>query len=336
MEGKGGAMEFICPSIAGYLRRELGKDPDEDVSWARNVDLLNFSSSDGVNNFSAIQFALPNGAPAAARVFVPREARLLADGRAMLEYVRRAAQWVAGLWWSEPIAGLTISVWLTPIKKTWCSEGGGKGGRSSRLGRCEVNSGETRFARDGSRHISVWRAEDWSKVVLHELFHAFGWDRLVPEEQRRNGSNPSEALVEAMAILAHCQLLGGPRQWREFFDRELRWSLGIAARLRALPWQPQGTSVHSYYVLKCALILSLPLFAAWLRRPAAIASSNTPSIKAQDSAVQMARASWPSLASQALQALQTRLAAPAAPLTDRCTSMRMAYHQLSLAPQLHQ
>ena len=240
------------------------------------------------------------------RVGVSRDCPVPFDFDRILDYVQAAANWIGTLRWSESIRLLDITLWLTPLRKIWCPQ---PEPTVNRIGRCEVNSGETAFPNRDERRITVWRAEDWSKVILHELFHAFGWDRLIPHTPDKQ----SEALVETMATLAHCQLLGGPDNWRTLLEREKLWMARQVAALQTYPWEPERTAVHSYYILKTALILNLVQFAAWLRQPE----------------LEQLKRSWTFLVNQSLNQLPPP-PTPSSPLS--CFPMRMVFAQLSLSP----
>jgi hypothetical protein len=169
----------------------------------------------------------------------------------------------------------------------------------------------------------VWRLEDWHKVVLHELLHAFNWDRLVPTDtgdtDGGGGADPllSEAVVEAMATLLHCQLVGGSAGWRPALARERQWMMQQVALLQSNTWKPQQTSVYSYYMVKAALLhddVALAQFARWIRSPT-VAACQT---------------SWTKLYQWAINRLPTIGSATTSAAS--CVSMRMVYHQLALNP----
>lgn len=288
-------MQFICPSIKTYL---------ETCGGNKSLDVLTRRGHSDVLNLDYVFVAN-----------ISRDCSHGYDLGAILDYVLMAAEWVGRLKWSTPVRRLSVTLWLSPMKKVWCPVAQGV----NLIGKCEVNSGETHFVSGDRRNISVWRAEDWSKVVLHELFHAFNWDRLVPSTR----DNQSEALVETMAILTHCQLLGGPNGWRELLAVEQQWMWQQVLTLFRHPWKPVQTSVHSYYVLKCALIMALPVFSAWLKQPSETACAD----------------SWPQLVELVLKQLHAaRITHSGQPSTasvspPQCISLRMSFHQLSLQPK---
>ena len=247
---------------------------------------------------------------------------------AIAAFAALAIRWVGGLRWSTRVPRLSVMLWLTPLPKVWCRNGGPE----SLLGPCEVNSGDTEFLKDGSRKIRVWRAEDWSLILLHELFHAFNWDRLVPSGTNtevgadrslgaqipRVFANPSEALVDAMALLAHCQLLGapnGPTGWKPLLQDEQEWSVRQAVHVLRSSWRSRDTSVFSYFVLKAALVSDLGAFSNWLKQPTA-------------AACQM---SWNALVHSVLSNFYNRQGSKDDTL-EACVPMSRARHRLSLRP----
>lgn len=287
---RGGGVDFVCPSIRSYLAKEAGF-----MDELKRSSILNLK---GNLNMSLNM-----------KVRISRRCDQPYDLSLILDYVEQAATFIGRLHWSEPMSHLEIDLFLTPLKKVWCPNKLAV----NLIGKCEVNSGETYFASKDRRHITVWRSEDWSKVILHELFHAFNWDRLVPS----TSDNQSEALVETMANIIHCQILAGPAGWPELLEQEKRWMLRQAAALYSHRWEPDKTSVHSYYVIKAALVHNLFLFAQWLR-------GHSPA---------QLRAAWPKLVHDCLRSLQPLIQSINTTDDEQCLSMRMVFTQLALDPK---
>ena len=283
-------MDFICPSIADYIR-ECEKTDDGLIVAERKGEIKSIQ----------LRFVI--------RASIGKHCTVEYDLERILDYVLAVTEFIGGLYWSERINFLTITLWLTPLRKIWCPAPAS----TNLIGKCQVNSGDTSFPKHDRRHIRVWRAEDWSKVVLHELFHAFNWDRLVP----RTVDNQSEALVETMAVLVHCQILAGSRGWRKLLEAELQWMRKQVATLVRYPWKPEKTSVRSYYILKTSLLNNLEAFAHWLKQPEA----------------KSMRSSWSALATTSVDQLLLQVAAnPPVTTHSPCISMRMVKSQLSLCP----
>jgi hypothetical protein len=281
-------MNFVCPTIKDYIGQcESDKDGVAILERKGFIKKLNLTYG--------------------FRVVVSRHCTIKYDLERVLDYVLMVTEFVGGLYWSTPINFLTIDLWLTPLRKIWCPEAEA----INLIGKCHVNSGDTAFPHHDKRHIRVWRAEDWSKVVLHELFHAFNWDRLVPQTE----DNQSEALVETMAVLLHCQFLGGITGWRKLLDAELGWMKKQVATLSRHRWEPDKTSVRSYYILKTALLSNLDEFSRWLKQPSPV----------------ILRQSWVPLATTSVQTLLKSIH-PTQHSTAKCLSMRMVFSQLSLNP----
>lgn len=291
-------MDYVCPRIRAFLKEN------------RDYDMLQRSINIGTSRVSFQVGIVRRGSPTY-------------DLESILDYCTLATEIVSSLAWSSSnVTELEVTLWLTPFRKTWCVEQGVDQGASkgfNSLGVCEVNSGETRFIGFHKRQITVWRAEDWSKVLLHELFHAFDWDRLVPSTP----DNQSEALVEAMATLVHCQLLGG-REWPSILTQERVWMLRQVCALTSNPWQANKTSVTSYYLLKASLLYN----DAAMRRLKEWLQSKTE---------QDCRKSWDRMVQRQRDALSNYISSSsicADPFWLRsCVPMRMVYYQLSLHPK---
>lgn len=284
-------VDFVCPSIRSYLDDQ--KQSNRLIIYNRDVK-ISLKVGQPITNVTI-------------KIGISRDCPIRYNLSRIANYVETVSRWVGSLFWSTFVRDLDITLWLTPLRKTWCPDTTAM----NFIGKCEVNSGETFFAGPNRREITIWRAEDWSKVVLHELFHAFNWDRLIP----RTSTNASEALVELMANVLHCELLGGPIGWRELFEQEKRWTMNQVNHLRKYRWQPDKTSVSSYYILKGALMNNLPQFRQWL----------------QSNSLDVLHDRWPKLVASSFSLLSS-------PSTKdgngrgECISMRMIFSQLALEP----
>lgn len=170
----------------------------------------------------------------------------------ILEYMEFCVDYIASLRWSSPIDYLSVTIEFSPAKKVWC---GGE------IDKCNINSGETDF-QGKKRYIRIWRREDYHKVLLHELLHAFNWDRLVQSENPRE----SEAMIEALAVLFHCWILGGDQN-QELLEKERRWFTKQLYWLKTRKWSTKDTNVSEYIILKSALLLTpalLSRFWSWI------------------------------------------------------------------------
>lgn len=184
------------------------------------------------------------------------------DMDALIELVRFLILWIVDLKWSTSISSLDVRLDLTQHKKQWCWK------QTSIIDKCNINSGETEF--DGlKRVIRIWRREDYHKVLIHELLHAFNWDRLIPHLPKSQGRQ-SEAMVEAVAFILHAKLLGGPTNFRAILTSERAWSATLTDLLFQKSWSTRDTNVKEYIILKSSLVLTDRLFdkfLAWLNLP---------------------------------------------------------------------
>ena len=148
------------------------------------------------------------------------------------------------LWWREDPRQVSADTWPT---------------------RREVNGGWTV---SGSSLICVYRAEEWDRVVLHEMIHALEWDWPMPERplacwglgsQARLVPALFEAWTELLAEWLWCgwhastedtegQTWLHQRQWQDAQARQI-----LARYMRTGASWEENTSVFAYYVLKAAL-----------------------------------------------------------------------------------
>lgn len=146
------------------------------------------------------------------------------------------------LWWRDDPRHLGADAWPT---------------------RREINGGWTVA---GSSVICVYRAEEWTRVVLHEMIHALEWDWHMPYTAPLPcwglpaGSHMMPAFFEAWTeLLAEwiwCGFYGvdwrHQRAWQDMQARQI-----LARHQEGMPWV-ENTSVFAYYVLKAALAPYMP------------------------------------------------------------------------------
>jgi hypothetical protein len=198
------------------------------------------------------------------RLYFPPNAVTNANPKFVADYIAAVIEWIASFRCSSThVEKLSIDLWWTPFRKVW------RPLEQPEVGMCEVNSGETAFIGKRERRIRIWRQEDWHKVVLHELLHAFDFDRLCGNTHPERWLHESETLVEVVALILHCQLLGGPGAgWRQILQLERNWMAQQVAILLRTKWSAPDTAVFSYYVLKAALVIddyALSQFMTYLR-----------------------------------------------------------------------
>jgi hypothetical protein len=118
-----------------------------------------------------------------------------------------------------------------------------------------VNGG---WAVPGSAEITVYRAEEWDRVLLHESIHALEWDWAMPESPLpcwglHNKASVQPALFEAWTELFAEWMWCG---WHNVpWERQRSWQDYQATQiLRRAPhvWK-ENTNLFAYYVLKAAL-----------------------------------------------------------------------------------
>jgi hypothetical protein len=292
-------MSFICPSIRESLKRDVGTALRGTRSGTAIV-----SSTNAPFNFT-IHITIPKNVYTKERV----------DMDALLAFTEYIIRWIASLRWSDTISNLTVRLDLTDAAKEWCWSS------TPEITRCNINSGETDIQGwSGRRDIRIWRREDYHKVLIHELLHAFGWDRLVHENSHE--SREPEALVEAVALLLHCRLLGGKGGYQEILESERKWTACLIQLLQSKRWTTSDTNCREYIIIKGSLILderSLARFWKWLRL----------------SDAQACRAAWPSLVQASMKSLPNALSKfpPLSPVLSECVPLHLVLHQLSLAPK---
>ena len=154
-----------------------------------------------------------------------------------------------------------ILAWFRPTRPIttllWWRDDPRQLGANEWAGRRQVNGGWTVV---GSDTICVYRAEEWDRVVFHELIHALEMDALMPEKPLACWGFPAGSRIQPTLFEAWTELLAEwfwCAWWGVPWDKQLAWSRGQALQLLArrsgnTPWR-EDTSVFAYYVLKAAL-----------------------------------------------------------------------------------
>jgi hypothetical protein len=120
-----------------------------------------------------------------------------------------------------------------------------------------VNGGWTT---QGSNTIVVYRAEEYDRVILHEIVHAMDWDwAAMPQrplacwglgDAAQLTPHLFEAWTELYAEWLWC--VWNDVDWAEQVEWATAQAVQICARQHGRPWR-ENTSVFAYYVLKAAL-----------------------------------------------------------------------------------
>lgn len=132
----------------------------------------------------------------------------------------------------------------------------------------------------GSHLIMIWREEEVFKVLVHELLHAYKWDRCIDEvflgklhrdifplSSTLSARAPRESVTETCTVLLTSILEGlmTGKNPREVFKKQLYWStLQMVKVWNRISRDPQGcfeqeTDVLSYYVLKTFFLWAIAL-----------------------------------------------------------------------------
>jgi hypothetical protein len=119
-----------------------------------------------------------------------------------------------------------------------------------------VNGG---FTHQGSDVITVYRQEEWDRVLIHEAIHANNWDWDVGETPEPCWDLGGEATVSPHLFEAWTELYA---EWlwsawhKTSWDAQVRWmryqAVQVLARNQGRPWQ-EDSNIFAYYVLKAAL-----------------------------------------------------------------------------------
>lgn len=121
--------------------------------------------------------------------------------------------------------------------------------------RRSVNGG---FTSPGSNTIVVYRAEEWDRVLIHEVIHALHWDWEVPSDpmpcwglgpQARLAPHLFEAWTELYAEWLFCGWHN--KSWSAQCDWMKTQAIQILARAPRV-WN-ENTNIFAYYILKAAL-----------------------------------------------------------------------------------
>ena len=117
----------------------------------------------------------------------------------------------------------------------------------------------------GSRDITVYRSEEWDRVLIHETIHALEWDWDMPEQPMpcwkfRSHDKLQPALFEAWTELYAEWLWCG---WHNVpWSTQRSWqdaqAIQILARAKRRRTWSEDTNVFAYYVLKAALAPHMP------------------------------------------------------------------------------
>ena len=275
-------MSFICPEIQTFI----------------NTNSKKFQTFSYQNQYKNVSYTI--------------EIFLLQKGeKNLLTFIENCIRWINDLKWSsQKNINLHIKIYFTDYKKIACFP-------NLVFNRCHINSGETDF-NGSNRTITIWRREDYHKVLIHELLHAFDWDDLVPVEVRHKpGNHQGEALVEAVAFLLHCFLIGGP-DWLSILEKEREWSLNLVRILKGEKWSPGDTNIREYIILKTALIYNENTFTQFIRF---LQLPNKKSCQNE----------WLNLINNCMQELNMNLVIGKVS-SKNCQSFQFMFYQLSLNP----
>lgn len=293
-------MSYICPSIATYIQDNNRKGL-----------AIDYSSQDKVAGMDLSVYVWM--VPGDLGLSVDNEPDLRSCLSHLHNFVKQMTAWVQTLKWStRNVSRLTIKLYLTPIRKEWSPQTDGLV-----IGPCQINSGETNYDSETARSITVWRREDFHKVLLHELLHAFDWDRLVPTSLRHNRAthqHQGEALVEACANILQCCLFAETEEDLErAIQTERKYAVNQVRQLSAFRWSSPKTHVYEYCILKTALLCTAAAnerFQSWLSQRSVAAC----------------QATWVKLTQTGLQELKALL--PSSPEQTDTISLQLVSHQL--------
>jgi hypothetical protein len=167
----------------------------------------------------------------------------------ILTWIGVPAPFTVVLWWREDPRRIRADEW--PTKKT-------------------VNGGWTTSG--GASTVYIYRSEEWTRVLIHEVIHAMEWDLAMPRRPLPCwglpvGSKVSSALFEAWTELfaewLWCAWNGNTLAiWKKQRDWQDAQAIQILARQGDAPWK-EDTSVFAYYVLKAALAPHIEVL--WVR-----------------------------------------------------------------------
>jgi len=180
---------------------------------------------------------------------------------------------------------LSIYLYLTNLKKILPNEG-------TDLNDSNVNTGFT-FGCSLKNDIYIFRKEEWSKVFIHEVIHAFGLDFAshdelnsvvnrkmlkffgINDEKNIHDLRIYEAYTETWATVLNTLFkVNSPKQIPFALQRQQIWSLNQYIKimnhyklvsLSAIENERQlilkeRITLYSYYILKCRLLLNIESF----------------------------------------------------------------------------
>jgi len=188
---------------------------------------------------------------------------------AAIYLVKRHSDW-------GKLEGLTLTIFLTPLKKT-------HDGKSELLPE-NVNTGSCTLG-NKNPHITIYRREEWFKVLLHELMHAFKcgpshknedkFESLIEQKWGIPEVSLDEAYAEAWARLINCAFYAvvnpGKRCLEQRFEslvkKEIRHATSMYSKVlkqygltcatlktvRRVSETPK-TNAFSYYILGGSLL----------------------------------------------------------------------------------
>lgn len=148
------------------------------------------------------------------------------------------------LWFGVPL-GFTVYLWLQDDPRQISA--------SEWPSRRTVNGGWTI---PNSKTVYVYRAEEWERVLIHELIHALGWDWVMPSTplpcwnvEGTFAPHLFESWTELYAEWLYCAWFNIP--WE--FQRKHQHAQAVQVLSRAPSKWSENTNVFAYYVLKAAL-----------------------------------------------------------------------------------
>lgn len=167
--------------------------------------------------------------------------------------------------------------WLAPSRPfrvfLWFRHDPRKIGADEWPSRRSVNGGWTTV---GSSEICIYRAEEWERVLLHEMIHALEWDWKMPETPQPCWTTDAgkyypalfEAWTELLAEWFWCGWMSVEFSQSDLWIHQRAWqkyqALQILARQRTKRIWEENTSVFAYYILKTILSEFMPFL--WLHQ----------------------------------------------------------------------
>ncbi len=149
---------------------------------------------------------------------------------------------------------MRIIIYQTDFKKTFTSP----------LSVKNINSGSTGYI-DDERYILMWRSEEMSKVLIHELIHALDIDYY-----RNYNMLYCESLTETMAQLYHIlflllELKESFKKFVYYFNTNLKYSLDIVEKFMNMPKDKYGkVNMEDYFINRTALMLNIEKYTEFL------------------------------------------------------------------------